>query len=542
MVSRLSLLVLLFAITACNGITGDKRIVTGDMIIASPDTSFFGYNENVVQQEIKRLSTTDSTKGEAVKFLNAYYLRGGKPLVVGHSTAASVADTVIAIIRDSRSHGLNPETFSCSAISDDLTRLDSLWFDSLNTVNNVLARLEYNLSKAFLSYSAGMRYGFVRPQRLFNNIDKRPRTEDPTGKRFRVLFDTKTSTPDSAFFSLVSKQLSSENLSTFAKSIIPTDSLYQHLKNELAKTDSIEYRDKLMCNMERCRWREASPFNDNRSESRNKSQTSRRLHDSKHIIVNIPAQHLYAFGGDTVLDMRIVCGTKRNKTPLLNSQIERIEVNPLWLVPNNIIKGELAYHAGDSAYFAEDNYVITHKETGDTINPKETTFAMLRSGKYRIAQERGPGNSLGRVVFRFPNPFSVFLHDTNSPRAFRREVRTLSHGCVRLERPLNMALYVLEDEDEWTLDKVRISMGFKPESEKGKKWIEDYEKDVEERMAQGDTIIPPRYHSLIRHKELKSNIPLSITYYTIFFDENGKLQSYPDRYGYDKLISEAMKR
>ncbi len=523
----LGLITMAVAATSCDNKKANEIIDNSDKAFSGKGAPHFIYDSIAVKNGILTLCDAEQDSSETVVFVKNYYRNGGNPLWINTFKNVALADSLIAELSTVSEIGFNPEAFDVPSLQSDRMRIDSLDFnDSTDTFNNVLGRLEYRLTKAYIKYTAGQRFGFLKPHTLFNRLDKRPRTEDPTGRTYRRLFHVDTEQADSVFYAEAIQSLRNDTDLTFLRSTLPTDTLYLRLKQELASADSLPDRMRLICNMDRLRWRKASAQN----------------RTGRHIVVNIPAFHLYAVGGDTLLDMRIVCGTRRNKTPLLTSQIERMELNPLWSVPKNIIKGELAYHAGDSAYFAEDNYVITSLETGDTIAPKETTYAMLRSGKYAIAQKRGPGNSLGRIVFRFPNPFAVYLHDTSAKGAFRREVRSLSHGCVRVQKPFELAEFVLKDADDWTLDKIRISMDIKPESAKGKKWLKEKNKELEEQKAQmGDAFDAPRYHSLMKHKEIRPTVPLYIVYHTVHFDHEGKLQTYPDIYGYDAVMSDAIK-
>ncbi len=575
----------LFTIAACSSTLSNQ-----DGQSDSQTSSIWGGKDFLLdtaefETTIRRIANADQDTSEVALFLKQHYLspsapviadslsvsdkkvvdslsKSGKPLFIDRSSAPAIVDSIIVVLENSRAHGFNPESFCLTQIKKDLNILrqetikdnaetqkqstnDSTKIseqslndsinkqsqtanDSIESQSQVLARLEYYLLKNYLTYVAGQQFGFIRPDLLLNNLGTASssgsaktstKNNNKRKTKSKVLFNVRMSHPDSAYLSNIIADLIAGKAIECAEKATPNDSLYLRLKQELSQTDSVEYRQKLMCNMERCRWREASPMNQ----------------VGKHIVVNIPAQHLYAIGGDTLLDMRIVCGTLKNKTPLLTSKIERMEVNPEWNVPVNIIRGELAYHAGDSAYYTRNRYYIISRETGDTIAPKTTTVQMLRSGKYRIVQRRGPGNSLGRIVFRFKNPFSVFLHDTSSKRAFHRENRTLSHGCVRVQKPLDLALYMLPNEKEWTHDKIRISMGIKPKTKQGKEWLKEKEQELK---AKGETV---DCHTLIRHKEVSPHIPLYITYYTLFFDHEGTLQSYPDRYGYDKVLLEAIK-
>jgi murein L,D-transpeptidase YcbB/YkuD len=157
----------------------------------------------------------------------------------------------------------------------------------------------------------------------------------------------------------------------------------------------------------------------------------------------------------------------------------------------------------------------------------EVTRSMLLSGKYRVAQKSGDDNSLGRIVFRFKNKFSVFLHYTSSPSVFKRDSRSISHGCVRVERPFELANYVLDQPDEWLLDRIRISMGLRAETDRGRQYLRTHQDEDD--------------HKLIGYVPVKPHVPLYIIYFTLWPDENGALQTWPDIYGYDKVVLQHLK-
>jgi murein L,D-transpeptidase YcbB/YkuD len=206
-----------------------------------------------------------------------------------------------------------------------------------------------------------------------------------------------------------------------------------------------------------------------------------------------------------------------------------MQVNPEWIIPYNIVKTEVVHHAGDSAYFARNRYSIINKESGDTLNVADVDSGSLLSGNIRISQRGGVGNSLGRIVFRFPNNFSIYLHDTNNRGAFQRERRTLSHGCVRVQKPFDLACYLLPDADEWTRESLRISMDIPPVTERGRSWVRQH----------ADAKRPFR---LISYRDVKPHVPLYIMYYTTFPNpKTGAIDFWPDIYGFDKVISKELK-
>lgn len=416
------------------------------------------------------------------------------------------ADSLLSYLnRELPRNGLDTAAFFVPEIARDLEIVHTLAFDSVGvSINEVLPRLEAHLTKAYIRYSTGQRYGFMRP-RVFNRMD--PKVGNPD--TFARVFDYEAAAPDTTE---AAKKVKEDDRMSYLVSSVPDTYIYQALLSEMDKTTDAEKRRILAINMERCRWQIAHP-------EANKRQ----------ILVNIPAQHLWAIGGDSVLDMRICCGAVATKTPLLHSAISYMQINPEWVIPQNIVKTEVLHHAGDSAYFARNRYFIIDKESGDTLNVSDVGTSSMLSGKLRISQRAGVGNSLGRIVFRFPNNFSIYLHDTNNRGAFQRDRRTLSHGCVRVQKPFELACYLLPDADEWTRESIRISMDMTPVTDRGRNWVRQHAN------AQ-------RPFKLISYRDVKPHVPLYILYYTAFPNpKTGAIDYWPDLYGFDKVISKELK-
>ena len=416
------------------------------------------------------------------------------------------ADSVCAYLsREVPRNGLDTAAFFIPAIARDLEIVHQLAFDSVGvSINDLLPRLDANLTKAYIRFATGQRYGFMRP-RVFNRMD--PKVGNPG--IFARVFDYEVAAPDTTE---AAKKVKEDDRMAYLIESAPNTYIYKALLKEMDKTTDAERRHQIAVNMERCRWQIPHPKEHQRQ-----------------ILVNIPAQQLWAIGGDTVLDMRICCGAVPTKTPLLNSEISYMQVNPEWIIPYNIVKTEVAHHAGDSAYFARNRYSIINKESGDTLNVADVDSGSLLSGNIRISQRGGVGNSLGRIVFRFPNNFSIYLHDTNNRGAFQRERRTLSHGCVRVQKPFDLACYLLPDADEWTRESLRISMDIPPVTERGRSWVRQH----------ADAKRPFR---LISYRDVKPHVPLYIMYYTTFPNpKTGAIDFWPDIYGFDKVISKELK-
>lgn len=416
------------------------------------------------------------------------------------------ADSVYSYLsREVPRNGLDTAAFFIPQIARDLEIVHNLAFDSLGvSINDLLPRLDANLTKAYVRFATGQRYGFMRP-RVFNYMD--PKVGQP--ETFARVFDYDLAPPDTTE---AAKKVKENDRVSYLVSTAPETYIYKALLREMDKTTDAERRQKLAVNMERCRWQIPHP-----------------KENVRQILVNIASQHLWALGGDSVLDMRICCGAVPTKTPLLNSEISYLQINPEWVIPHNIVKTEVVQHSGDSAYFARNRYSIIDKETGDTLNVADVGSGSLLSGNLRVSQKGGAGNSLGRIVFRFPNDFSIYLHDTNNRGAFQRERRTLSHGCVRVQKPFDLACYLLPTADEWTLESIRISMDMPPVSERGRDWLRKHADD-------------DRPYRLISYHDVKPHVPIYILYYTTFPNpKTGTVDFLPDIYGFDKVISKELK-
>ena len=467
-----------------------------------------------IRQQLAIMAGADGGQTEADHEVRKYYKQQHAPMLwVDAAGVDQRADSLLGWLHQLGDIGLSEQAFGVKAIEQDLALFRSLAFDEdKNRASLVAARLEYRLTKACMRYCYGQRFGFVNPHRTLNKLDIEKQDTARRYVKYRGLFDVDIDSPDDHYASSVVSKITGDSIADYLREIQPKDAFYQRLKSMLPQASTPEQRQRIMVNMERCRWRRHQPI----------------ATEGKRIVVNIPAFHLYAFSPQESLDMRVVCGGVNTKTPQLSSNIEWMEANPQWVIPTSIIENEVARRAGDSAYFARNRYNIVDKSSGQTLDASQVSRQMLLSGKYRIAQKGGAGNSLGRIVFRFKNSFSVFLHDTSTPGAFQRDTRALSHGCVRVSKPFELARFVLDSPDEWLLDRIRIAMGLTPETEQGQQWI----------LSHPD---PESRNKIIGHITVSPRVPLFIIYYTLWPDEAGVLQTWPDVYGYDKVMWNQLK-
>lgn len=456
-----------------------------------------------INENIGKIIKVDHDSTNSDYYTRSYYLGSQTLLWVTRNGVTPQADTLLTYINKVDSIGFNPERFCASQIKRDLKLMRSMEFDVMNDINTVAVRLDYNLTKAYLRYAAGQRYGFVNPHKVLNRFDRDK--EDTVNVRFHFLYDVPTQhITESGYAKLIDK-IAKDSVAQYLRDVEPKGAFYKRLKSMLQGSTGVN-RDRILVNMERCRWR----------------QNDYPENHKKYVVVNIPSYELIAVDDDNVLEMKVVNGDINTKTPLLNSQIMRMDINPKWRIPQSIIRNSIATHAGNSDYFHARNYYITDRKTGQRVDLSVVSSDAMRSGAYNVTQEGGEGNALGRIIFRFANNFSIYLHDTSSRGAFGRENRSASHGCIRVERPYDLAEFLLADKSEELLEKLRYSMSVR------------IKEDVDD---EGNVIASQIDKSKILHSlKIDPKIPIFITYKTIYQMPDGQIRHYSDIYGYDKVI------
>ena len=217
----------------------------------------------------------------------------------------------------------------------------------------------------------------------------------------------------------------------------------------------------------------------------------------RYILVNIPDFSLRLIDNEREqFRMRVVVGKPEHATPQLTTRMTRVVFNPIWRVPPNIAVRELL-PKGAASLTANGYRLVNH--SGRAVPFTARNIAATRRGKVTLQQKGGPGNALGRVKFVIPNRQAIFLHDTNSKHLFKKPQRAFSHGCIRLEKPLEFARLMLMEQNNWS-------------------------------QAQAERYING---SRTRAVELNNPVPVYIAYWSAWVDEEGLLQFRPDIYGRD---------
>jgi len=231
------------------------------------------------------------------------------------------------------------------------------------------------------------------------------------------------------------------------------------------------------------------------------------------IIVNIPDFRLRALdeNNTVVMDMRVVVGkAMRTQTPVFTRDMTYVVLRPYWNVPPSILRGEIVPAIQrDRSYIARKNYEVTTQDgkvvtSGDI---SDAVMAQLRAGKLAIRQKPGPSNALGLIKLIFPNEHNVYLHSTPSQSLFSRSRRDFSHGCIRVEKPAELAAWALRNNPDWTLERVQQGM----------------------QSGKDDVTV-----------NLLKPVPVFIVYGTALAYENGEVHFNNDIYGHDARLAAAL--
>jgi L,D-transpeptidase YcbB len=253
--------------------------------------------------------------------------------------------------------------------------------------------------------------------------------------------------------------------------------------------------NQIILNMERWRW---LPKN---LAARNKK--------GQYIMVNIPAFKVWVMENDKkVMEMKAIVGETMHATPVFSHEIQYLIFAPYWNVPNSIVEDDIKPHLQrDLGWLARNDMEMVNNfgAMARRIPVSRVNWnTMTRYNfKYRIRQRPGPRNALGLVKFMFPNEYAVYLHDTPADHLFSRPERNLSHGCVRLERPAELATYLLEDKPGW--DRNRVDKAMHAQKQK--------------------------------RVNLKENVPVYLVYFTAWVDDSGTVHFRNDIYNHDKALA-----
>jgi murein L,D-transpeptidase YcbB/YkuD len=403
-------------------------------------------------------------------------------------------------LEKSAEHGLNPKIFKAAQIDTLLKHfLDKSSVKNVDEAYHTLAKLELLAANSFINYANALQYGIINPRRIYAN------------------YYTDTKRPDSAS---ITAMLDVKSFKTYLDSIQPKDPQYLAIQKALQRGQNAPGMSKqeteriLTVNLERLRWKN-KPTGDN------------------YVLVNIPDYTVKVVNdGKTSLQMKVCVGEGRNKdrasnlveyndtskndrpfsreTPQLNSLIYVAEVNPIWNIPQSIVGKEIIAQAIKDPYYLSNKNIDVYKDGKKIDDPETIDWSKVPLDKpvYEFKQQPGADNSLGKIKFLFKNKTNVYLHDTPAKLAFKQSMRAVSHGCVRLEKPLDFARAMFGNTAKY--DTIAKDMTL-------------------------DKVNPTRL-------ALPKKVPVYITYITCWLDENNVLQFRPDVYALDIVLYAHMQK
>lgn len=241
-----------------------------------------------------------------------------------------------------------------------------------------------------------------------------------------------------------------------------------------------------------------------------------RLDTARAIGVNVPSFMLWAVNRQdgevrVAMQSRVIVGrTPQTRTPLFATRVRGVEFNPYWNVPASITREEIVpILRRDPTYLERHDMEIVTRDTPPRVigtSPADS-LAQLEQGSLRLRQRPGEKNALGRLKLLMPNALDIYLHDTPAQTLFAQSRRDFSHGCIRVEKIVELAAYLLAGT-EWDAARVRAAM----------------DTDVRDTVR----VIEP--------------VPIVLFYSTVMVDPEGTVHFLPDIYGYDTVLDAALAR
>lgn len=534
--------------------------------------------EAVLKNSFSYSDTTDpifQSLKENLDTLKSFYSSNNfKPIFVKSFESKSFVDSLLKILVNSTEHGLNPYNYNYQKIINEFSESISPKTYSKKRYLH-LANAEMLSANAILKYSIHMRHGVVNPRKIFadsyflpvkDSLNKKlfepfnqqdiikylyniqPKSEkykrlQVALKRFEGLTDIewtlipvsdKKIEPGNIYTSIdlvISKlttlgfldtnkikltdltiydSLLAEPIKSFQKANgLNDDAVIGKTTIERLNISPNEYMDKIKLTLERFRWLDYSDT-------------------AKYILVNIPDFKVKAIeGGREKLDIISCVGRKGEwETPNLYGQIAYMVLNPTWSVPKSIIQEEIVSGLKrDSSYLKKRNFKVY--KSGERVSLDGLTAKDLSSSSsYSIVQDPGAGNALGKMKFMFRNPFGVYLHDTPTRAPFKYTNRAVSHGCMRVEKPLLLAEYLLNNNARWTVDYIKIEIG--------QKVNDPYV--IEEFNSKRSELRKNNSYGVTTEVKFDKVIPLFVDYYTVWVDESGVFNYRDDVYARDKVL------
>ncbi len=390
------------------------------------------------------------------------------PLWISEAGFSDRAKAAIGEIQDAASWGLSPDAFSLPQAGDVPASVEAQ------------AAGEIKLDLAILKYARHARGGRLTPSRVNPLFDQKP----PLRKPETVLAEISVSDSPDAYL----------------RDLHPKHAQFEQLRQALLRTRDNPYEpvneqdtQRLIINMERWRWMPSDL-------------------GSFHVWNNVPEFITrVSKGGNVIYVEKVIVGQLKYATPFFSAPMRSIVFHPEWVVPETILREDLqpslqqrsGPFGSNTAVLQQHQLRVAYK--GQPIDPNTVDWPNVNIRQYTFIQSPGPHNVLGKFKFNFPNRHAVYMHDTPQRELFAEPVRTLSHGCIRVNQPEQFAALLLAEDKGWSPEQV-YSM-----------------------LDRGNNAVT-----------LNRTIPVHLTYFTAVADEYGSVRNYTDIYGLDGPMARAL--
>ena len=231
---------------------------------------------------------------------------------------------------------------------------------------------------------------------------------------------------------------------------------------------------------------------------------------SKYIFINQAFYETWMMqDGKEIFRSDVIVGKSIHQTAVFNDEMDKVVLNPRWFVPRSIIYNEMVPKLYNNPYYlAEQGYEVRDIK-GRQVNSSTINWSQFseKNIPFNVVQPPGPKNALGRVKFLFPNQHAIYMHDTPARNLFKKDNRALSHGCVRVQKPMEFAEIILKTEG-WTPAKIAAAIA----------------------TGKNQTVL------------LSKKIPVYLGYYTAWADQEGNVRLRDDVYGRDRVLNQALEQ
>ncbi|SFV37865.1 L,D-transpeptidase family protein [Hyphomicrobium facile] len=413
----------------------------------------------------------DRDRKDQTALIDFYAAHHGEALWVTAAGVKPEAKTLATEIENGWAYGLDPARFKLPALNEGALSA---------TDTDSLADAEIEYSKAALLYARDARGGRIPDpaEMLTTNFDRRPQWIEP-----KIVIGALAATrePDAYLRSLQPQQPQFEKLRQVYLTMLPKDGKPGKLSPDAKR---------IRTNMEMWRWMWTNM-------------------GDFYVLNNIPEYMQYVYkDGEIIRSEKIVVGLLDKQTTIFSRPLKYVVLRPAWRVPESIMVNELWPNLiRGGGMMRQYGLQIVTKDGQRPVDYRSINWATTDIRNYDVVQPPGPKSVLGRVKFSFPSQHTIYMHDTPDKWMFKPAQRTLSHGCLRVWKPMQLAELILNEDKGWDADKI----------------------------AELDRSGP-----LNNEIPITKEIPIHLVYFTAWVGEDGKLKTFRDVYGHEKRVTQAL--